>query len=199
MHAGFDELSDIAAGRRLAGAHLAACPDCRDGLERLRRVRAGLAALPDFAAPPIAWSRIRERTARPQTVSRRTAPMAAAASLLAALAIAWLLVAPPATETTAPDSSATWPYGRPPVSGLMAENARLEALLSQLPELHTTRLGTAYTVAAIEDRLALVDDRITTVAFEPHAPEVAEELWRERVTLMNSLVQVQYARALATR
>ena len=43
------------------------------------------------------------------------------------------------------------------------------------------------------------DTRITAVALEPNAPEVAEDLWRERVTLMNSLVRVQYANALASR
>lgn len=195
MHASFDELSDIAAGRRTAGAHVSACPDCRAGLERLGRVRAGLTALPSLTPPPVAWSAIRERAARATAPPRWAGPAAAAAaSVLIALAASWLLVG-----RQQPVAAPAMPSGHAPMNALLAENARLEALLSQLPESRTTRLGTAYTVAAIEDRLALVDDRITTVSLEPYAPEVAEDLWRERVTLMTSLVQVQYARALATR
>jgi hypothetical protein len=121
-------------------------------------------------------------------------PVAAAASVLVAIAVALLMAGGPQPGAEPDVASA-----RVPLNSLVAENGRLEALLSQLPESRTTRIGTAYTVAAIEDRLALVDDRITTVTLEPYAPEVAEELWRERVTLMNSLVQVRYARALASR
>ena len=195
MHPSFHELSEIAAGRRDGDgdAHVRSCPDCRDSLESLRRIRAGLAALPAFAPPQLAWPAIRARAAASGVAPHRTM-LAAAASVLVAVAAAWLLAGRPA-PVTAPVLAT----GGAPVNALVAENARLEALLSQLPESRTTRLGTAYTVAAIEDRLALVDDRLTTVTFEPYAPEVAEDLWRERVTLMNSLVQVQYARALATR
>ncbi len=200
MHAGFNELSEIAAGRRSAGTHVAGCPDCRTELERLRRLREGLAALPGFAAPPVAWPSIRARAARTAGARRRGAvPAALAASLVAAAALAWLLAARPSPPADAGFAAVAAAPGGAPVIELVAENARLEALLSQLPQSRTTRLGTAYTVAAIEDRLALVDDHLTTVTLEPYAPEVAEDLWRERVTLMNSLVQVHYARALATR
>jgi len=37
------------------------------------------------------------------------------------------------------------------------------------------------------------------VSLEPHAPELAEGLWRERVTLLQSLVEVRYARMVAAR
>jgi hypothetical protein len=73
------------------------------------------------------------------------------------------------------------------------ENTRLEMLLAALPEQRAMRGSTAFTVAQIEDRLALVDDRLSRIALEPNAPEHAERLWRERVELMNSLVQVRYA------
>jgi hypothetical protein len=55
------------------------------------------------------------------------------------------------------------------------------------------RGSTAFTLAEIEDRLAFVDDRLSRVMLEPNAPERSEQLWRERVGLMNSLVQVRYA------
>ena len=40
---------------------------------------------------------------------------------------------------------------------------------------------------------AAKEDLDTYLRLEPNAPEHAERLWRERVELMNSLVQVRYA------
>ena len=48
----------------------------------------------------------------------------------------------------------------------------------------------------LEDRLAMLDDRLTRVTLEPNAPERSERLWRERAEVMNSLVQVRYADAI---
>jgi hypothetical protein len=81
---------------------------------------------------------------------------------------------------------------------MRAENERLERILAVLPERHAMRGSTAFTVAELEDRLALVDDRLSRIALEPNAPERAELLWRERVGVMNSLVQVRYADAVGT-
>ena len=81
---------------------------------------------------------------------------------------------------------------------MRAENERLERILAVLPERHAMRGSTAFTVAELEDRLALVDDRLSRIALEPNAPERAERLWRERVGVMNSLVQVRYADAVGT-
>jgi hypothetical protein len=81
---------------------------------------------------------------------------------------------------------------------MRAENERLERLLARLPERRAMRGSTAFTVAQLEDRLALVDDRLSRVALEPNAPEHAETLWRERVRVMNTLVQVRYADAVGT-
>jgi hypothetical protein len=81
-------------------------------------------------------------------------------------------------------------------AGVRAESERLEQLLARLPERRAMRGSTAFTVAELEDRLALVDDRLSRVALEPNAPERAERLWRERVEVLNSLVQVRYADAV---
>jgi hypothetical protein len=58
------------------------------------------------------------------------------------------------------------------------------------------RGSTAFTVAELEDRIALLDDRLSRVTLEPNAPERAERLWQERVEVMHSLVQVRYADAI---
>jgi hypothetical protein len=60
------------------------------------------------------------------------------------------------------------------------------------------RGSTAFTVAELEDRLVLLDDRLSRVALEPNAPERSEQLWRERVDVMQSLVQVRYADAVGS-
>jgi hypothetical protein len=118
-----------------------------------------------------------------------------AASLLVMLAAAMVWGGLPRGEA---------PMDRPaplgaPINDLVAQNARLEALLADMPRQSTTRAGTAYAVAALEDRLAVLDDRITAVSLQPSAPETTEELWRQRVNVMNSLVQVQYANLVASR
>jgi hypothetical protein len=162
----------------------------------LTGIRVRLRALPGFVPPPGAWAGAQARVAE-RASGRMASPtqLAMAASLLVMLAAAALLVRLP--QGTAPADRAV--PAAPPIDGLVAENARLEAVLAGLPHSHTTRVGSAYAVAAIEDRLALLDDTITTVSLEPHAPETAEDLWRERVTLMNSLVQVRYANYVASR
>ena len=199
MHADFDELNAVAAGGRPPGAHLAACPECLAELARVRAVRAALAGLPAPVAPAGAWAGALARAAarRQASPARPVTPtgLAMAASLVAMLAAAILLAQAPA-DPRLPEQPV--PLAEP-IDGLLAENTRLEAMLAGMPQSRTARVGTAYTVAAIEDRLALLDDRITVVSLEPHAPEAEEALWRERVNLMNSLVQVQYANLMASR
>lgn len=198
MHADFHELSEVAAGRREASGHVRACGDCQAELNRLRSVRGGLRTLASLAPPASAWAGSQAVLGR-RTEIRAQAPTpvayALAASLLVIALTATLFTGRPAGAPAAfhPDATPV------PLDGLVAQNARLEAYLAGLPQLRTTRVGTAYTVAAIEDRLAFLDDRITVAALEPNAPEVAEDLWRERLTLMNSLVRVHYANALASR
>jgi hypothetical protein len=198
MHADFHELSEVAAGRREAGSHIRGCEDCHAGLQRLRSIQGGLRSHAPLAPPASTWAGVQARLER-RAEARAQAPTPAAYGMAASLAVIALTAL---LFTGRPQGSAGQPTvdaAPVPLDGLVAQNARLEAYLADLPQPRTTRIGTAYTVAAIEDRLAYLDDRITAVALEPNAPEVAEDLWRERLTLMNSLVRVRYANALASR
>jgi len=197
MHAGFDELSAIAAGRAPAGPHVPRCPVCSSELQRIRAGRRRLAELPGWHAVPDGLARAEARLRERQAERRRPASTPVYALPLAACFLALVAAAILFASRQSLDASPTGDWI--PDSALVAENARLEALLASLPESRRMRMSSAYTVAALEQRLAWVDDRLTTVALEPHAPEVEESLWKERVTLMNSLVQVQYARTLAAR
>lgn len=153
------------------------------------------AALPEFAPPESGWQGVLAARGRRDASESSRWPLAlAAATLAAAVGLgAWL-------QSERRDRAlATGPVVALPVSdAIRAENERLERLLATLPEPRAMRGSTAYTLAEIEDRLAFVDDRLSRVTLEPNAPERAEQLWRERVGLMNSLVQVRYADAAFT-
>lgn len=155
---------------------------------------ARLAALPGFEPPADAWRAILAARGRRESGSSRYWPAAVAAVLLVAVAgLAWLIQSTQREAATAvvamtdPGAVASTP--------IREQNARLESLLAALPERRSMRGSTAFTVSQLEDRLALVDDRLSRIAMEPNAPEFSEQLWRERVDLMNSLVQVRYADA----
>jgi hypothetical protein len=53
--------------------------------------------------------------------------------------------------------------------------------------------GTAATVAALEDRIALVDYEINHAAIDPDNHGRLPQLWQQRVNLLQSLAAVRYA------
>ncbi len=156
-----------------------------------------LSRLPGFEPPAAGWRGV--MAARGSRESRRDArwPAALGAVVLATTMglVFWLL----ASQRTLPAAAA--PAAPPPdalVAEVRAENDRLEFILATLPERNAMRGSTAFTVAELEDRLAFLDDRLSRVALEPNAPERADALWRERVGVMHTLVQVRYADTIGT-
>ncbi len=169
--------------------------------DRMSEWGARLAELSAFEAPASGWAGV--LAARRQRESRRSLrwPVALAAVVLAAAAgLGWSLQS--AQRGLVRDAGlalVAQPARHAPASeAILVENERLEWLLATLPERHAMSGSTAFTLAEIEDRLALLDDRLSRVTLEPNAPERAEWLWQERVDLMHSLVQVRYADAVGT-
>ena len=156
-----------------------------------------LSSLADFAPPAAGWSGVVAARADREARLDLGLPVAFAAVVLAtAVGLAWWLLSARNSMSGGP---ATFAAAEAAVAAEMrAENERLEQILAALPERRTMRGSTAFTVAELEDRLALVDDRLSRVALEPNAPERAEALWRVRVGVMNSLVQVRYADAVGS-
>lgn len=154
-----------------------------------------LSALPGFAPPAGGWQAVRAaHRARLGSLPARW-PAALAAGLLAlTVGLGWWLQA---AQRQAAQISQALPI-LPVSEAVRRENERLEWLLATLPEQRAMRGSTAFTLAELEDRLALVDDRLSRVTVEPNAPERAERLWQERVGLLNSLVHVRYADAAYT-
>lgn len=153
-----------------------------------------LAALAEFDPPQAGWETVvAARDQRDARVLRRWPSIVAAAVLAVAAGLGWWLQS--AQRALAPASDPAELEMVPVAADMRAENDRLEWMLATLPERHAMRGSTAFTVAELEDRLALLDDRLSRVSLEPNAPERAEQLWRERVDVMHSLVQVRYANA----
>ena len=153
---------------------------------------ASLAALPEFVPPPNGWAAVLAAHQRRKAGSSRNWTIAiAAAGLAAVVGLAWQLQS--AQRDLAAADPSDFDPGIVTSDGVRAENARLEMLLAAIPETRVMRGSTAFTLSQLEDRLAVVDDRLSRVALEPNAPEHGERLWRERVELINSLVQVRYA------
>ncbi|HUF71934.1 MAG TPA: hypothetical protein VMR74_03430 [Gammaproteobacteria bacterium] len=79
---------------------------------------------------------------------------------------------------------------------LVEQTAQLEQLLALMPApRRAMRAGTASTIVGLEDRIALID----AVLESPDAaePEYREALMRDRVEIMNALVNVRYAQSRA--
>jgi hypothetical protein len=82
------------------------------------------------------------------------------------------------------------------VEGLIQRSMQLEQALRAMPAgPQVVSAGTAGTIAALEDRVALIDYQLSLESEHSLTPEQSRLLWRERVDLMNSLVQVRYAQA----
>lgn len=154
-----------------------------------------LGALAGFEPPAGGWQAVLSaRDDRDARQSLRWPSVLAAAVLVATASLGWWLQSAQRVLSAPADAAGD---GVVPVAAEAREvNDRLERLLASLPERHTMRGSTAFTVAEIEDRLAVLDDRLSLVSLEPNAPERAEKLWRERVGLMHSLVRVRYADAV---
>jgi hypothetical protein len=86
--------------------------------------------------------------------------------------------------------------------GVQAANARsraLESWLASLPrEPAVVRVGTRAAVAGLEDRIAQVDDLLTSGRVAGTRPDRIEALQRERALLVGSLAQVRYAEVVAS-
>jgi hypothetical protein len=85
-------------------------------------------------------------------------------------------------------------------AALAAKRSRaIESWLATLPrEPVVVRVGTRAAVARLEDRIAQVDDLLTSVRLDGMRPDGLAALQQERVRLVGSLAQVRYAEVVAS-
>ncbi len=164
----------------------------------------GLNDLPDTTPPRALWERIREQAEAEGLLKKRRDYRSwyAGAGLAAAVVMAVVFIPrPPEPQQEVFDPTpdpviATAPDNR--LQSLMIRSAQLEQNLRALPdEPSVVRAGTAATIIELEDRIAAIDYQLS----DPDAgltPEETEIFWRERVRLMESLVQLRFAQAQRT-
>jgi len=164
-----------------------------------------LEALPTLSPPPEAEARVLAamRAAADARATRhvgRFAGLAAAAALVgAALLMLWQPWTGPTERVavTAADAPSDAPAARDDYLTLVEQSARLERALVALPQRTVMRAGTAGTIATLEDRIAHIDAELTLATAAGAENQYRTALWRDRVDVMNALLQVRYVNSQA--
>ena len=144
-------------------------------------LRDELRDLPNLAAPPAIWNKVRERSDRALRRHRRRAPLALAASALAGVA-AILLLALPWQDSSVDAARAG------DIAALLERSQRLEAghrAMRLLPPTDTERL--------LQARIGGIDASLNDQLLHEAASSLQnrERLLRERVDLMESLMHIE--------
>jgi hypothetical protein len=176
-------------GSAASQAHLSGCPQCSAELDRLYQRVARLRALPTLRPPRDRFAAVaaRVRQDRRQVYIRRAGigALALAASLLLVV-VGRDLVAPPAANAS------------DQLTAVIAESATLEQALQQLRvSQRVTDAYTARAASSLEDRIAELDRALEAAQMNGATNVDADllPLWRERVGLMDALVDVHLTRA----
>lgn len=187
--------------------HIADCETCQRQLEQLAQARDALCALADPAPDMALWNRI---SAQHQAAAPRrdfsvwqlalAASLAAIATSLVVLQAVPQLQAPsdinpvsPVSQVTPGSTGDAMGGGQLTVASLKQRSRNLEDLLTRLgpePSVRTVRDTTA--VESLQASIALIDYQLSLPAGQLTAEE-RQELWQQRVDLMESLVTVRVA------
>ena len=181
-------------------------PDERENL------RQGLSELPDTMPPRIVWQRIKEQ-ARAEGLLLKSPPQHRVKWLaVAGIAAAVVLVVLRIPETLNPDSDGqitgthelhstpefsekSTPSNGELLNTLMVQSQQLEHNLRAIPyQSRLMRAGTGATILNLEDQIAMIDYQLNYPETRMNRVQ-AQNYWRERVRLMDSLVQLRYAQA----
>ncbi|MBI3450178.1 MAG: hypothetical protein HY049_14840 [Acidobacteria bacterium] len=203
MHATLEQLLAVRDGEAAPGtsAHVLACAACAGEVERLRRTAAALRALPEIRPAADRWPAVRAAFEARQR--RRRIEWMGGAALALAASLTLVVVAPRALRTmliptTAPPTGSvtrTGAVGSEQLDALVRRSQRLEAeLRGGEPQGRVIDAGTASTVADLEDSIALIDARLASAPARRASSSDVIGLWRERVRLMNALVDTHDAR-----
>jgi len=160
-----------------------------------------LAELPAADGGPGGWQAVQARLLRRRTSAaraRRIANWSMAASVVV-LAVAVVLTVAQRVPSSA-QSAADHPAPRATagastdVEQLRAQSVALEQVLAALPQRPAVVLaGTALPIDRLEAQVQWLDHQLSVGADTSSAE--TEQLWRERVEVMSSLVRLRYAEA----
>jgi hypothetical protein len=176
-------------GDASARAHLDGCPACRAELERLHQRVARLKALPALRPSRDRWPQVAAR----YRIDRRNhrERVAGLIGLAAAASIALGVLLGPRGGTAAG-------AGEREIQAAMARSQALESALSRFhPDERVLDGRTAGIAQELEDRIGTVDRELEMADLLEHQTrdEQVLKLWRERVGLLDALVDVHVTRA----
>jgi hypothetical protein len=205
MHARIEHLLSLRDGEPVAAdvrEHVAHCRACAAALQDAIGVGERLRALPVAAAAPHGWEAVRQKMAGRAAAAERRAVasriVAAASVAVIAIALWWRaaddFAAPAAVAGLQAPLAVEEALAMDRVAQLQTQSHALEDLLSAFGDAPAVeRAGTAVPIDTLEAQVQWIDHQLS--AGDGLEARVAERLWRERVDLMNSLVQLRYADA----
>lgn len=179
-------------GSQAARAHLEHCAPCRTELDRLHQRAARLRALPGLRPARDQFPAIRARldAGRRQRQVRRVAMGGLA--LAASVALAVVFAPAPSGDAGAGQVASG------ELAEAMSRSQQLErALLAIEPEARLLDGRTAAIAGRLEDRLYMVDRDLQAAELLDREVRLQQQLrlWRERVGLLDALVDVHVTRA----
>jgi Tfp pilus assembly protein PilN len=178
----------VEPGDASAREHLEACPTCRAELDRLHQRVARIKALPALRPSRDRWPQVAARARVERRAHRQR--MAGMIGLAAAASIAVAALIGPRGEAGS--------GGEQEIRAAMARSQALESALSQYhPEQRMLDGRTAGIAQELEDRIARVDRELEMAELLERQPgdDQLLKLWRERVGLLDALVDVHVTRA----
>jgi len=178
-------------GAATAREHLNQCPQCQAELDRLHQRVARLKALPPLRPGRDRWPETAARV-KAERRQRRTR-LAALSGLAMAAGLAAVIGLGRLSQPAAPSAVAA-----EELSSAMERSQALESALSDYnPEGRVLDGRTARMAQELEDRIARVDRELEATELLPQQPPEDQllKLWRERVGLLDALVDVHVTRA----
>lgn len=179
----------VEPGTAEARAHLEGCEACAAEFRRLEQRTARLRALPGLRPARDQWAAVQARLAAERRRRRLRwagiGSVALAASLLVAVVARDLMAPAPLEASTA-------------LPSVMAQSRVLEeALRTYAPEGRVVDGYTAAVAGQLEEQIAGLDRELESSQFleGPEGRDVLLQLWRERVGLLDALVDVHLAGA----
>ena len=166
-------------------------------------LQGGLRALPETMPPRDVWLRVREQAEAEGLLTQRAARKhnkwyagvgLAAAALMAAVMMPGIQN-PTSSNPAVPNNDVSNVADLSNLGVLQAYSRKLESGLRALPdEPRVARAGTIATMSEIEDRIAGIDYQLNDTSVQMTDGD-REIFWRERVRLMELLLQLRYAQA----
>lgn len=171
-------------------AHVESCPSCRAELDRLDQRVAKLKALPTLRPSADRFAAVRDRAAAERRVLRFHRGVRLTLGL-AAIAAAVTLTVTVGRKAIRPDRELV--RVSPELEEAMTRSQQLEQAISQFDQDRQVVDGRMASITwTLEDRLARVDRQIEVVDLMEPAMRQTEalRLWRERVGLLDALMDV---------